>query len=78
MKKLLTLTVLSFIGLNAMAFCPSGPNYWNCYEQEMQQIRMNQQLQQMNDNIQTMQQQQQQQRQQRQCYKDVWGNIQCF
>lgn len=69
-KKLLTLVILSVIGTSSMAFCPSGPNYWACYEQEMQTIRQQQQLNQIIE----MQQQQMQQRQNNQ----INGNVPCY
>jgi hypothetical protein len=79
MKKLTTMIILSFIGINAFAFCPSGPNYWACYEQEMQQIRMNQQLQQINNNLEAQRQQNNGFQPIRpHCFVDNWGNKQCF
>jgi hypothetical protein len=70
----------------AMAFCPSGPGYWDCWEREMQQQRQQRQLNeiQQQEQQQQRQQQQQQQRQQQQqgqplrCFRDSWGNVKCY
>ena len=80
------LVVAALIGSSAaMAFCPSGPNYWACWENEMQQQRQQQQMRDMQEQQQRIldQQRQQQTQQQRQgqplqCFKDSWGNIKCY
>lgn len=81
-----TLIIAALMGSSAaMAFCPSGPGYWDCWEREMQQQRQQQQmrdLQEQQQRIQEQQQRQQQSQQQRgqplQCFKDSWGNIKCY
>lgn len=76
MKKLLSLAILSIIGSNVWAFCPSGPTFWQCWEQEMNQQR---QQQQMNNMMQELEDIKANQRfAPRTCFRDYWGNIQCY
>jgi hypothetical protein len=78
MKKLTTLMILSFIGINAFAFCGSQ---WD--NQSYAQCRQNELLQEQNQSIRSTQptfpssQWAPPQRQQ-QCYRNAWGQVQCY
>lgn len=83
MKKLTTLIILSFIGINAFAQCGF---YGNCgYEQQMHQRRMEQLMQEQNDILEQQRLNQAFQNSrynnnayQPSCYINVAGNKVCY
>lgn len=78
-KKLLTLVILSVIGTSSMAFCPINvpmQQMIQCMEMEQSQQR---QQQQMNNMMQELEDIKANQRfAPRTCFRDYWGNIQCY
>lgn len=76
------ITILALVSGSAYAFCPSGPNFWNCWEQEMNQQRQQQQMNQMLEQQQRLNNMNYHQSQQpanirQQCYQNVFGVIEC-
>ena len=75
-SKLSTMLIMSVIGTNVLAFCPSGPTFWQCWEQEMAQQRQQTQMNNIQHELEEIRNNQR--FSPRQCFRDYFGNVQCY
>lgn len=79
MKKLTTLMILSFTGINAFAYCPINVPMWQMQQCMQQEEAMETQSRQQRQIIDELDQIKRNQRfAPKQCFRDYFGTVQCY